>query len=131
MKYLFTLWGDESDYETATPEEGAAEMAAYEAFGREAEAAGILLGGEGLEPTTSATTLRLKGGERVVTDGPFAETKEQLGGYYVLDCKDLDDALDWAAKLPVAKSGSVEIRPIMDYEAVAKGYADAANAQNA
>src|SRR5687768_2835011 len=124
MKYLFTLYGDESAYETQTPEDGAAEMAAYERFDTEAKAAGILIGGEALEPTTSATTLRLKGGERVVTDGPFAETKEQLGGYYILDCKDLDEALEWAAKIPAAQNGSVEIRPIMDLEALAASFGE-------
>ena len=71
---------------------------------------------EGLYPTPTATTVRVRDGERNVTDGPYAETKEQLGGFYVLDCKDLDDAIEWAAKIPGARFGSVEIRPVMVFD---------------
>jgi hypothetical protein len=78
----------------------------------------VLLGGEGLQPTSTATTVRVRDGEALTTDGPFAETREQLGGYYLLDCKDLDDAISWAAKIPGAADGSVEVRPVMDYEAM-------------
>jgi hypothetical protein len=76
-----------------------------------------MLGGEGLEPTQTATSVRVRGGERVVTDGPFAETKEQLGGFYLLECKDLDEAIAWAEQIPAAKNGTVEIRPILTYDA--------------
>jgi hypothetical protein len=76
----------------------------------------LILGGEGLEPTSSATTVRVRDGERVLSDGPFAETKEQLGGFYLLDCASLDEAIDWAAKIPGASTGSVEVRPVMNYE---------------
>ena len=114
MKYLLTIYADESRWADAAPEYGAQLMAAYEAFGREAAEAGVLLGGEGLQPTPTATTVRVRDGERLLTDGPFAETREQLGGYYVLDCADLDEAIGWAAKIPDAANGSVEVRPVMD-----------------
>ena len=118
MRYLLTIYGDESGWEDATPEDGAKLMAAYEAFGREATEAGVLVSGEGLQETATATTVRVRDGEPLLTDGPFAETREQLGGYYLLDCPDLDDAVRWAAKIPGAATGSVEVRPVMDYEAM-------------
>jgi hypothetical protein len=114
MKYLCTIYGDESQWGDVTPEQSAEVMAAYGAFGE--EAAGVILGGEGLEPTSSATTVRVRDGERVLSDGPFAETKEQLGGFYLLECASLDEAIDWAAKIPGASTGSVEVRPVMNYE---------------
>jgi hypothetical protein len=118
MKYLCTIYGEESAWSDATPEQMAEVMAAYTAFGEEAGAAGVILGGEGLEPTSAATTVRVRDGERVLSDGPFAETKEQLGGFYLLECGSLDEAIDWAAKIPGAATGSVEVRPVMNYEAV-------------
>jgi hypothetical protein len=116
MKYAFTIYGDESQRESATPEEMAAMSQAYGEFTQEVQAKGIFLAGEGLYPTPTATTVRVHGGDRNVTDGPYAETKEQLGGFYVLDCKDLDDAIEWAAKIPGSRFGSVEIRPVMVYD---------------
>jgi hypothetical protein len=117
MKYLLTIYGDESGMESVTEEQVAGVMAAYEAFGQEAAAAGVLLGGEGLQPTSTATTVRQRGGERIVTDGPFIETKEALGGYYLLDLKDLDEAIDWAGRIPAVQfGGAIEVRPVMDYE---------------
>ena len=118
MRYLLTIYTDESRYATMTPEDSARLMADYGAFGQEAQEAGVLLGGEGLQPTATATTVRVRDGEAMFTDGPFAETREQLGGYYLLECADLDEAARWAAKIPDARSGSVEVRPIMDYEAM-------------
>ena len=117
MKYLCTIYGQESAWSEATPEQMSEVMAAYNAFGEEAGAAGVILGGEGLELTSSATTVRVRDGERLLSDGPFAETKEQLGGFYLLECGSLDEAIDWAAKIPVAATGSVEVRPVMNYEA--------------
>jgi hypothetical protein len=117
MRYLLTIYGDESGWNDVTPEEASQIMAAYGAFGQAAQEAGVLLGGEGLQPTSTATTVRVRNEETLTTDGPFAETREQLGGYYLLDCKDLDEAIGWAARIPGAQSGSVEVRPIMDYEA--------------
>jgi hypothetical protein len=118
MKYLLTIYNDESGFAEATPEQIQQVMAAYEAFGREVSEAGAMLGGEGLQPTSTATTVRVRDGETVTSDGPFADTREQLGGYYLLDCRDLDEAIGWAAKIPGARDGTVEVRPVMDYEAV-------------
>jgi hypothetical protein len=117
MKYLLTIYNDESAYADVTPEQVQQVMAAYEAFGREVTEAGVMLGGEGLQPTATATTVRVRNGEAVTSDGPFADTREQLGGYYLLDCRDLDEAIGWAAKIPGAQDGTVEVRPVMDYEA--------------
>ena len=117
MRYLMTIYVDESRYARMTPEESAELMQAYGRFGTEAQSAGVLLGGEGLQPTATATTVRVRDGETLLTDGPFAETREQLGGYYLLDCADLDEANRWAARIPDAANGAVEVRPVMDYEA--------------
>jgi hypothetical protein len=116
MKYLCTIYGDEGQWSNLTPEQSAEVMAAYGAFGEEAEKAGVMLGGEGLEPTSAATTVRVRNGERLLSDGPFAETKEQLGGFYLFECESLDEAIEWAARIPGAATGSVEVRPVMDYE---------------
>src|SRR5215218_11493083 len=117
MKYLLALIGDESRWGERTPEEMQEGIKAWDAFTNEAIEAGVHLGGEGLQPSATATTVKIQqSGDPIVTDGPFAETKEQLGGYYLLDCKDLDDALAWAKRIPWP-GGSVEVRPVMDYEA--------------
>jgi hypothetical protein len=118
MKVLLTLYGEERAAEEFSPEEGAREMAAWQAFDEAARAAGVLIACEGLEGSRTATTVRIDGGNREVTDGPFIETKEQLGGFIVLDVRDLDEALAWAAKTPWNHDGcSTEIRPVMNYEA--------------
>jgi hypothetical protein len=121
MKYLLTIYGDESGWDSATPEQVGAIMAAYDEFGEKVKAAGAMLGGEGLASSSTATTVSVRDGETITTDGPFAETREQLGGYYLLDCKDLDEAIGWAAQIPGARDGSVEVRPVMDYEAMGGG----------
>ena len=123
MKYLCTIYGDETQWGNASPEQIGAVMKAYEAFGREVMEAGAHVAGEGLEPSSAATTVRVRDGERVLSDGPFAETKEQLGGFYLLECDSLDEAIAWAAKIPGASSGSVEVRPVMNYEGT--GHEDA------
>jgi hypothetical protein len=118
MKYLFALIGDETRWVDQSPEQQAEGMKAWDAFTRAATEAGVHLGGEGLQPSSTATTVRIQeSGEPIVSDGPFAETKEQLGGYYLLDCKDLDDALSWAKRIPMP-GGTVEVRPVMDYDAI-------------
>src|SRR4029450_7470762 len=114
MKYLCTIYGDESQFADATPEQMNEMLAAYGAFGE--EAGDVILGGEGLQPTSTATTVRVRDGERMLTDGPVAETKEQLGGFYLLECNSLDEAIEWASKIPGAATGSVEVRPVMNYE---------------
>jgi hypothetical protein len=116
MKYILLLYGLETG-EDESPES----MEAWAAFDAEAEAAGVLAGGEALEPTAAARTLRVQSGE--ITDGPFAETKEQLGGYYVLDCADIDEGLRWAAKVPIDPRGFIEVRPILDLSALMDGAA--------
>ena len=120
-KYVLTLWGDESAWEGWTPEQMQQEMGRWEEYDREASAAGVLLGGEGLEPSNAARTVRVRDGEQIVTDGPFAESKEQLGGFYLLDCTDLDQAIEWAARVPVPDDEPVEIRPVMDYAGTSYG----------
>jgi hypothetical protein len=117
MKYLLLLYGDESQWANATPDELQRSMGEYAKLGQELTDAGAFLSGEGLETTNAATTVRVRDGETIVSDGPFAETREQLGGYYLLECRDLDEAVRWASKVPDAFTGSVEIRPIMDYAA--------------
>jgi hypothetical protein len=127
MKYMLLLLGDESAWGEMSEDEAGAAMKAYEDYSREVIEAGVFVAGEGLQPSATATTLRVVGGERVLSDGPFAETKEQLGGFYLLDCKDLDEALDWAERCPAAQVGEIEIRPVMDYEA--SGYDDPRDSQ--
>ena len=116
MKYALTIYGDEAQREKVTPEQMQEVSRAYGAVTQEMQDKGVLVAGEGLYPTPTATTLRVREGDRQVTDGPFAETKEQLGGFYVLDVKDLDEAIEWAAKIPGAQLGSVEIRPVMVFD---------------
>ena len=114
MRYLALIYGPEADPGTFTPEAFEAMMVEYDAFGKSAEAAGVLRGGEPLQPAAMATTIRIRDGQRTTTDGPFAETHEVLGGYYVLECPDLDEAIHWASQIPGARLGSVEVRPIME-----------------
>jgi hypothetical protein len=114
MRYLMMISTDESTLEGMTPEAGQAMMGEYFAFQEEMTSRGVLQGGERLQPTSDATTVRVRDGETLTTDGPFAETKEQIGGYYVADCKDLDEAIEVAAKIPGARTGSIEVRPIWD-----------------
>jgi hypothetical protein len=129
MRYLLSIYGDESGWNDATPEQVGAIMAAYGEFGEKAEAAGVMLGGEGLQPSATATTVRVRDDETLTTDGPFAETREQLGGYYLLECRDLDEAIGWAAQIPGARDGCVEVRPVMDYEAAgSEAHSNAAEA---
>jgi hypothetical protein len=120
MKYLLTIYTNESDYASITPEQSGEMLAEYGKFGQAAQEAGVLLGGEGLQPTATATTVRVRDGEPLFTDGPFAETREQLGGYYLLECADLDEAARWAAQIPGAAIGAVEVRPVMDYAAAGR-----------
>jgi len=115
MRYLLMIYNEEVDFSTIPPEMRRAQTAAYDALTAELRAAGGYLGGEALEPTSTATSVRVRDGETQTTDGPFAETKEALGGYYLVEARDLDEAIGWAAKIPGAQSGAVEIRPIMDF----------------
>jgi hypothetical protein len=114
MRYMFNLFSEEGSMEAASPEEMKAELDRWDAFSKEAVDAGVLVAGDALQESATATTFRVGEQDSLVSDGPFAETKEQLGGYYVLDCKDLDDALEWGRKIPL-RSGSIEVRPVMDF----------------
>jgi hypothetical protein len=115
MKYTLLIYTDEKMEANATQEEQNTVMAEYFAFTEAVRKAGVYHGGEALHPTSSSTTVRVRDGKTVTTHGPFAETKEQLGGYYLLDCPNLDEAIKWASQIPGARYGSVEIRPIMDF----------------
>src|SRR5690348_16472818 len=116
MKYAFTIYGDEAQRASASEEDQQAMAAAYGAVTQEMNEKGVFVAGEGLYPTPTATTVRVRGGDRDVTDGPYAETKEQLGGFYLLEVKDLDEAIEWAAKIPGSQVGAVEIRPVMVFD---------------
>ena len=117
MKYLLSLWGDESQYSERPPEQIQESMKHWDAYTIETKDAGAFVGGEGLQSTATATTIQIQpSGDHIVTDGPFAETKEQLGGFYLLECENLDEAISWAKKIPMP-GGKVEVRPVMDYEA--------------
>jgi hypothetical protein len=115
MRYLLLIYSDEKADANASKEEIDAWMAEYVAYTEAMKQAGVRLAGEALQPTATATTVRVKNGKKFTTHGPFAETKEQLGGYYLLDCKNLDEAIEWAAKCPGARVGSVEVRPLMEF----------------
>ena len=113
MQYLLLIYGDQNGWESMSEEERGQVFQAYGTFTEELEKSGAMVGGNALQPTETATTVRVRNDETLTTDGPFAETKEQLGGYYLLDCKDLDDALNWAARIPEAKTGSIEVRSVV------------------
>ena len=111
MKYLALIYGDEDVWSTFSEEEREQAYDRYRAFGEEGRAAGVVVGGNELALTRDATTVRVREGETLVTDGPYAEVKEALGGYYLLECASMEEALDWAARIPGAEHGSVEVRP--------------------
>jgi hypothetical protein len=111
MKYLLLMYANESEA-PKTPEELQAVARAWYAYMEDAKAAGVLLSNGGVAPSTNATTVRIRNGKTLTTDGPFAETHEQLGGYSLLECKDLDEAIRWAEKIPTVKYGSIEISPL-------------------
>jgi hypothetical protein len=112
MKYMLLMYADES-VELKTPEaQQDVALPVWIALMEEMKAAGVLISNNGLSPVANATTVRVREGKTLITDGPFAETHEQLGGFFLLECKDLDEALRWAEKIPHAKYGSVEVRPL-------------------
>ena len=115
MKYLCLIYGPERNMENFTPEQGVAMSQEYFAFTEDIRRSGHMLGGDALQPTSTATTVRVRNGKVSTTDGPFAETKEQLGGFYLIEGKDLNDAIQVAARIPGAKTGSIEVRPIMTF----------------
>jgi hypothetical protein len=115
MRYLLMIYTDEKTEANMSPEEQGAYMAAYNAFSQTTRERNAFQAGEALQSTATATTVRVRNGKTVTTDGPYAETKEQLGGYYLLKCKNLDEAIEFAALIPGAKHGSIEVRPILEF----------------
>ena len=113
MQYMILIYGNENEFaqlgDQATKE---TMYAAFNKYTNDLKTAGVARGGGELKPTATATTVRIRGGKLTTTDGPFAETKEQLGGYYIIDVPHLDDAIKWAARCPIANSGSIEVRPL-------------------
>jgi hypothetical protein len=116
VQYIFLIYGDESEGGSASPDEMAKSMQEWGDYTQYLKDKGYHLAGEALYPTHDATTVRVRDGKTITTDGPFAETKEQLGGFYLVDCPSLDEAIEASAKMPVGDDGSVEIRPVMLFD---------------
>lgn len=120
MQYMLLLYDEEATDQAMSEEERAADLAAWAAYSDDLGKTGMVRGGAALQPITTATTVRGAKDGTIISDGPFAETKEQLGGYFVIDAADLDQAIAWAGKMPhIPRGGTVEIRPVMDYDASA------------
>ena len=116
MQYMLLIYDNEKMWPSMNEKERNALMGEYFAFTEEVKKSGKLVKGDALQPTNTATTVRVRNGKALTTDGPFAETKEQLGGYYLIEAKDLDEAMALAAKIPSARFGSIEVRPIMKFD---------------
>ena len=119
MQYLLMLYSNEAHWTTMTPAQQEQGMAAYKAYTEALKKAGVLAGSNRLRPISTATTIRIEKGKSQVLDGPYIDSKEQLGGYFVIDVADLDAALEWAARAPCATSGGVEVRPVFTATATA------------
>lgn len=116
MRYLLLIYGDEAAWAAQGPEDAQAVMTEYMAFGQAITAEGIMRGGDALQPSATATTVRVRDGGTLLSDGPFAETHEQLGGFYMVECDTLDQAIRAAERIPGARTGSVEVRPVMEFD---------------
>jgi len=116
MQYLLLIYAREEDEPKPGTPEGDRHMGDYYGFTQELQQAGCYVGSNALDSVSTATTVRVRDGKAQTTDGPFAETKEQLGGYYLVECKDLDEAVACAAKIPSARFGSVEVRPVIVFD---------------
>ena len=116
MRYALLIYANEQDWANQSEEQAQTQFQDYMAFTKDIVDRGIMKSGEALQPTSTATTVRVRNGETISTDGPFAETKEQLGGYYVVECKDLDEAIEVAARIPDVRGGSIEVRPILEMD---------------
>ena len=117
MRYMLLICDDEQAWGRLSEAERRQIFAEYGQFSQQIKASGNYVAGSQLQPTSAATRVRVRNGRRLVTDGPFAETREQLGGYYLIEAKDLDEATKIAARIPSARLGSIEIRPVMSFEA--------------
>lgn len=115
MKYLCLIYDEEKKLDAMSPPESEAFMGEYFAFTDDIRRNGHYVAGEALQPVKTATTVRLRGGQIVTTDGPFAETTEQLGGFYLIEARDLNEAIQVAARIPSARIGSIEVRPVLDF----------------
>jgi len=115
MRYLCLIYDEEQKLGAMSKGESDAFMGEYFAFTEDVKKSGHYVGGNALQPVNTATSVRVRGGKMSTTDGPFAETKEQLGGYYLIEAKDLNDALQVASRIPSAKLGTVEVRPIQEF----------------
>jgi hypothetical protein len=113
-KFMLSIWTEEAPEGSVPPEELEKQGAAYQQVTDDMRAAGAFAAGEGLQPSNTAKTVRVQDGQPQTTDGPFAETKEQLGGFYLLDVKDEAEAIEWAARIPGAAYGAIEVRPVLD-----------------
>src|SRR3954468_24306551 len=116
MRYLCLIYDDEKKMGTMSKKEGEAFMGEYFSFTDGIKKSGHYLAGEALQPVETATTVRVRNGKTTTTDGPFAETKEQLGGYYLINARDLNDAIQVASRIPSSKIGSIEVRPIVEFD---------------
>ena len=116
MQYMCLIYDDEKMWQTMPEEDRNGVMGQYMAFTESIKSSGNMVAGDALQPTSTATTVRVRNGETLMTDGPFAETKEQLDGYYLIEAKDADEALAIAARIPSAQFGSIEVRPLMVFE---------------
>jgi len=116
MKYLCLIYGPETSWAALSEADRNQVYGEYMAFTEDIQKSGHLLGGDELQPTSMATTVRVRNGKVTLTDGPFAETKEQLGGYYLIEARDLNDAIQVAARIPGARDGSIEVRPVQSME---------------
>jgi hypothetical protein len=117
MQYMLLIYNDPATWESMSQEEQGAVYNAYGTFTEELQASGKMVAGDALQATDTATSVRVRDGETLTTDGPFAETKEVLGGYYLIDVDTLDEALEWGAKIPGSSYGTIEVRPVVtDYE---------------
>ena len=120
MQFMLLIHDDPARFGAMSEDERGRLYQEYGAFTQELREAGAMAGGDQLQPASTATTVRVRDGEQLVTDGPFAETKEQLSGFYIVDVETLDEALEWAAKIPSARLGTIEVRPIVSVAAEAQ-----------
>jgi hypothetical protein len=115
MRYVLAIYENEKLWESITEKDAQAVMGEYFAFTEGIKKSGNLVAGEALQPVATATTVRIRDGKRLTTDGPFAETKEQLGGFYLIEAENIDQAIAIASRIPGARTGSIEVRPVVDF----------------